>query len=284
MSFALIAAVKNIQLACQIIGAYNSKIDGIWGDGSRKAANILFGSVLDSEDIEQIPAWSTADTVIRIFQKNVKKAGIYHSHIDGIWGNGSQTALEIMTDRVREQSDMPALDLSFSASVPPEFTQMVKDWTVRKGYPARVADYVMSIMAFESGRTFDPSIQNAAGSNAFGLLQFMAPAAKDLGFTLDQIRHMGQLEQLEKAVLPYFDMRQRQRPMKNLEDFYLSVLYPAYVGRKLDEVLFEDGSVGYRQNRGLDRNGDGFIQVGEIAETIYKVYYEGMQPKKRRML
>lgn len=284
MSFALINSVKRIQSGACEIGAYNSKIDGIWGKGSRLGCLSLFNAVLSKEEIVDIPAWSTAEDVIKKFQTNAKAAGLYHSYIDGIWGNGSQRALEALTELGREEAGMSPLDLAWSDRVPAEFTAMVKQWVKDRGYERCVGDYVMSIMAFESGRTFDPAIQNAGGSNAFGLIQFMAPAAQDLGFTLDQIRNMGQLEQLEKAVLPYFDMRARRKPMKNLEDFYLSVLYPAYVGRKLDEVLFEEGTTGYRQNRGLDRNGDGFIQVGEIAETIYKVYYEGMHPKNRRIM
>lgn len=39
----------------------------------------------------------------------------------------------------------------------------------------------MAAMAFESGETFSPSIKNAAGSGAVGLIQFMPSTAKALG-------------------------------------------------------------------------------------------------------
>ncbi|BAW98400.1 hypothetical protein [Vibrio phage pTD1] len=284
MSFALIGAVKRIQLGCLIAGTYNSKIDGIWGKGSRTAALSLFNTVIKKEELKDIPAWSKAIDVIKLFQHNARLTGFYAGQVDGIWGNGSQRALDNLVLANRRLNDQPDLDLAWSNRVPNVFCKIVKEWVEARGYLPCVGDYVMSIMAFESGRTFDPAIQNAAGSQAYGLIQFMAPAAKDLGFTLDQIRKMSQLEQLEKAVLPYFDMRARRKPMKNLEDFYLSVLYPAYVGKGLDEVLFSEGSVGYRQNRGLDKNKDGNIVVGEIAETIYQMYYEGMKPKNRSMI
>src|SRR5205085_3198990 len=42
-------------------------------------------------------------------------------------------------------------------------------------------NFLMAVMSFESGGTFSPSIKNAAGSGAVGLIQFMPPTAKGLG-------------------------------------------------------------------------------------------------------
>lgn len=39
-------------------------------------------------------------------------------------------------------------------------------------------DFLMACMAFESGGTFSPSIKNAAGSGAIGLIQFMPSTAQ----------------------------------------------------------------------------------------------------------
>ena len=39
-------------------------------------------------------------------------------------------------------------------------------------------NFLMAIMSFESGATFDPNIKNAAGSGATGLIQFMPSTAK----------------------------------------------------------------------------------------------------------
>lgn len=284
MSFALISAVKRIQLATLIAGHYTSKIDGIWGKGSAEAALDLFNTVIKREELQPIPASSKAIDIIKGFQHNARVTGFYVGAIDGIWGNGSQQALDGLVLANRRTQGLPDLDLAWSARVPAEFTAMVRQYVMERGLPPVVMDYLMTIMAFESGRTFDPSIQNQGGSKAYGLIQFMAPAAKDLGYSLDEIRNMGQLEQLSKCVFPYFDMRAKRKPMRNLEDFYLAVLYPAYVGKALDEVLFEEGSVGYRQNAGLDKNKDGNIVVGEIADTIYEMYYEGMKPTNRSAL
>ena len=38
-------------------------------------------------------------------------------------------------------------------------------------------NFLMAIMSFETGATFDPKIKNAAGSGATGLIQFMPTTA-----------------------------------------------------------------------------------------------------------
>lgn len=283
MSFTNIHVLKNIQLGLSLGNTYTGMIDGIWGPGSERAAQSFLNAVKNGPvGVVPMQAWSTCESLIKAFQTNAKAYGFYNLKVDGVWGNGCKTALESMVKVNRVVSQLPDLKCAWSTKVEDEFIGILTDWVNQRGYALEVVDYVMSVMAFETGRTFSPSIQNQGGSNAFGLLQFMRPAATDLGFTLDEIKSMGQIEQLQKCVLPYFDMRAKRRPMKNLEDFYLAVLYPALVGKGMDEILFSEGSVGYRQNRGLDRDNDGHIYVAEIADTIYNVYYEGMKPSNRR--
>lgn len=275
--------LKNIQLALTLANTYTGKIDGIWGPGSERAAQSFFNTVKNGPaSVVPMRAWADFEELVKIFQTNARAYGFYSLGIDGIWGNGSKAALASMVKVNRVVAQLPDLKCAWSNKVCDEFIAILTDWVNQRGYSEEVVDYVMSVMAFETGRTFSPSIQNQGGSNAFGLLQFMRPAATDLGFTLDEIKSMEQLEQLKKCVLPYFDMRAKRRPMKNLEDFYLAVLYPALVGKGMDEILFSEGTVGYSQNRGLDRNNDGHIYVHEIADTIYNVYYEGMKPSNRR--
>ena len=48
----------------------------------------------------------------------------------------------------------------------------------------------MAVMAFESERTFSPSITNRAGSGAVGLLQFMPQTCASLGVTTDEMAAM----------------------------------------------------------------------------------------------
>lgn len=78
-------------------------------------------------------------------------------------------------------------------------------------------DFLMSCMAFETGETFSPSIENAAGSGATGLIQFMPRTARGLGTTTEELAKMTavkQLDYVERYFLPY-----RGR-LSTLEDIY----------------------------------------------------------------
>jgi hypothetical protein len=43
-------------------------------------------------------------------------------------------------------------------------------------------------------------------------------------------------------------------------------------------VLFRKGSIAYKLNRGLDRNGDGSITKAEAADRVVALLGEGLQP------
>lgn len=134
-------------------------------------------------------------------------------------------------------------------------------------------DFLMSCMAFESGSTFSPSIKNAAGSGAVGLIQFMPLTAKALGTTTDKLSKMTAVEQLDyvkKYFTPY------KSKLKKLEDVYLAILYPAAVGKPLTHVLFEDGKKTYTQNKGFDKDKNGKITLIEVSATVRKMYEKGL--------
>jgi len=126
-------------------------------------------------------------------------------------------------------------------------------------------DHLLAVMSFETGGTFRSDIRNAAGSGATGLIQFMPATAAGLGYTTEQLAAMTPTEQLdvvEQYLSPY------KGKLDSLEDAYMAVLYPAAVGKDSDHVLFQQGSVAYRQNRGLDVDQDGSITVGEATQRV----------------
>ncbi len=126
-------------------------------------------------------------------------------------------------------------------------------------------NFLMAIMSFESGATFDPKIKNAAGSGATGLIQFMPSTAKALGTTVEDLAKMNavaQLDFVEKYFMPY------KGKLLTIEDAYMAVLYPKGIGKGKDFVLFEKPSVQYKQNSGLDVSGDGKITVGEACRKV----------------
>ena len=128
-------------------------------------------------------------------------------------------------------------------------------------------DYLMACMAFESAETFSPSIKNAAGSGATGLIQFMPNTAKDLGTTTAALAALTAEQQLE-WVLAYF-MPYKGR-LKTLADVYMAILWPAGIGKPDSWTLWDKDSrpTTYRQNAGLDLNKDGKITKSEAAAKV----------------
>ena len=142
------------------------------------------------------------------------------------------------------------------------------------------SDYLMACMAFESGGTFSPSIKNAAGSGAVGLIQFMPSTAQALGTNTQQLAAMSAVKQLdfvEKYFLP------KKGKLKTLEDVYMAILWPVAIGKPLEYVLFDkddqDHPKRYIQNAGLDFNKDGLITKAEAAAKVRHQLEVGLLPE-----
>ncbi|WP_051263813.1 peptidoglycan amidohydrolase family protein [Tenacibaculum ovolyticum] len=107
------------------------------------------------------------------------------------------------------------------------------------------ANWLMAVMALETGGKFDPSIRNSLGYT--GLIQFGKSAAKSLGTTRDNLRKMTVVEQLD-YVEKYF--KQYKSKLKTITDVYLSVLYPVASGHGEEKnyVVFDDSKKAYKAN------------------------------------
>jgi hypothetical protein len=136
----------------------------------------------------------------------------------------------------------------------------------------------MACMGFESARTFSPTIVNAAGSGAVGLIQFMPRTAHGLGTTTMRLMRMTAVDQLD-YVEQYF--RPYAHRIHGLSDMYMAILLPKYVGADDDAVLFSEG-IAYRQNAGLDANTDGKITKREAAARVFAMREEGLRPENVR--
>ena len=136
------------------------------------------------------------------------------------------------------------------------------------------ASYLMSCMAFESAETFSPTIRNAAGSGATGLIQFMPATARGLGTTTADLAKMTAVEELDYVKL-YF--RPYYRRINTLSDMYMAILLPKYIGQPEDSALFTGGTVAYRQNSGLDANKDGKVTKREAAAKVQKKLERGLE-------
>ena len=167
--------------------------------------------------------------------------------------------------------------LAWGRSVSEPFRQRVLVMAVRL---AAQANDPMAVMGFESGRTFSPSVRNAAGSGAVGLIQFMPQTAAALGTSTNDLAEMTAVQQLdyvEKYFLP------RKGKLKTLGDVYSAVLWPAAIGKPDEYVLFRKDDVRtpkrYLQNKGLDFNKDGLVTKAEIVAKVERVLIEGLKPE-----
>jgi hypothetical protein len=276
-------AIKDCQVLIIEAQLYSGAIDGGWGPGTAGGLNKLF-------QVNTISA-GTGDAGAlqgcKDLQTALQAVQLYSGGIDGVLGQGSMAGLQTVFQNYRSANNTPVYDLAWSKSVPAAFIQKIKDWVQARGLNQAASSWLMACMAFESGGTFSPSKQNNGGSNYFGLIQFGDQAASDLGTTLDAIKAMSQLDQLD-LVFAYFDMwAKRGKTYTQLEDFYLTIFYPAAVGMSPDSVLFTANSPNpliaksYIQNKGFDFNNDGSITIAEISATVRNKYYAGMLPVNR---
>jgi len=141
--------------------------------------------------------------------------------------------------------------------------------------PAEGPNWLMSCMAFESGETFSPSVRNAAGSGAVGLIQFMPATAKELGTSTDHLADMTAEQQLE-YVARYFGPYKGK--LSRLSDVYMAILWPAAIGKPDDAALWDAATrpTTYRQNSGLDANKDLTITKGEAASKVAAKLAKGL--------
>lgn len=135
---------------------------------------------------------------------------------------------------------------------------------------------MMGCMAWESGRTFDASIINKAGSGATGLIQFMPKTAISLGTTVSALAKMTEEDQLNyvwKYFAPY------KGKLKTLGDIYAAILWPKGVGKPDDFVYWAKASMAttYRQNAGIDADKNGVITKAEATAKVTKLYEEGFE-------
>jgi len=153
--------------------------------------------------------------------------------------------------------------IAWGSRVSPEFRSYVRAVSARLGINP---DWLMACMAFETGRTFSPTIRNAAGSCAIGLIQFMPSTAAALGTSVEALAAMSPVQQLV-IVESYF--RPNKGRLHSLSDVYMAILWPGGIGKADEFALFIESDKQhpkrYIQNRGLDWNDDGVITKAEAC-------------------
>jgi Transglycosylase SLT domain len=180
---------------------------------------------------------------------------------------------EVALANVRSEFEAPKIDdiaLAWGKKVPKTFKDKVITISARLGVDP---NHLMAAMAFESGRSFRPDIQNPY-SKATGLIQFMPTTAKSLGTSIEALKRMSatrQLDFVEKYFSPYVGR------LKDLDDLYMAILWPRAVAKPASYVLFAAPANAYKFNKGLDANVDGSVTKAEAAMRVREHLVEGMR-------
>ena len=122
-------------------------------------------------------------------------------------------------------------------------------------------DWLMAVMAFESG--IDSKKVNSA-SGATGLIQFMPSTATGMGTSTAALKAMTNVQQLDfvyKYLAPY------KAKMKTYTDVYMTVFYPAAIGKADTCVIGAVGSNIAKQNPAL-RDAAGAVTVQSVKANF----------------
>ncbi|MGB1241347.1 MAG: transglycosylase SLT domain-containing protein [Chitinophagales bacterium] len=132
-------------------------------------------------------------------------------------------------------------------------------------------DWLMAIMHSES--KLDASVVNLKGSGATGLIQFLPTTAINMDITVEQMRNLNHIQQLDYVYEYLRDVQKtRKVSFENITDLYLSILYPVAVGQEAAFVLYRSPSSTYQKNSGLDENHNGEVSVKDIDLRMKRLY------------
>lgn len=211
-------------------------------------------------------------------QKELKKAGAdlgsygpNKDGLDGVMGPKTRQAaakfpeISAKHKEALNVSNAGAANIDVSTIQDPDFNSKLAKVAGELGVKK---EHLIAIMKQESG--VNPRAVNPM-SGATGLIQFMPDTARRLGTSVDELRKMDGVGQLD-YVYKYFKMV-GVKPGMDLGDLYMAVFMPAHIGKPDDTVLGLDGASGfsgkvYAQNKGLDRNKDGAITVADVKSSV----------------
>lgn len=127
-------------------------------------------------------------------------------------------------------------------------------------------EWVLPMLYLESG--FDPSLQNRAGAQYYGLAQDFGPYLERHGITPAAYVAMSAAEQLAAIVVPRLETLEKAwGPMRSATRVYQGNFQPATLrtARSLSSVVVWRGQSDYASNAILDVFRDGAITVSDLA-------------------
>ncbi len=163
--------------------------------------------------------------------------------------------------------DIPSIALCFGNNLSFEDTVAICNTVKNLNWQPEQVNDLMACIAFETGGSFDPAQKNFAGSSATGLIQFMPKTAMGLGTSVSKLERMTFAEQLHYVELHFRPWAKR---IKTLEDMYMAILLPKYIGYSADTVIINltTHAKRYLMNKGLDLDKDGGITIEEATSRV----------------
>lgn len=147
--------------------------------------------------------------------------------------------------------------------------------TGRTGIKQRILDisknlgispnWLMAVINFETAGTFSPSIRNKF-TQATGLIQFVPTTARSLGTSVEELKGMSfirQLDFVERYYMPY------KKKIKGFTDLYLATFFPLAIGKPDNWVLRSkniSAATIAKQNPVFGKNGA--VTVGDIKREL----------------
>lgn len=170
------------------------------------------------------------------------------------------------TDVLARPDSIDAQKVDVSTIQDPDFKAKLEKIAQKLG---TTSNAMLAVMKQESG--VNPAAQNKVGG-ASGLIQFMPDTARMLGTTTDALRQMDAVQQLD-YVYKYYNYTGVGDG--SVGDLYMATFMPKYIGYPDHHVLGKSGAPGfsgkvYDQNKGLDRNKDGVITVGDVKTSVQR--------------
>jgi hypothetical protein len=139
-------------------------------------------------------------------------------------------------------------------------------------------NWLMALMNSESAGTFRANKYNEAGSGAVGLIQFMPDTARGLGTSTSELAQLSNVQQLAwvdkyiETTMGYLHLDK----IKDYDDLYLLIFYPKAVGKPDNYVIGKPDSTLYRQNKGVDLQGN---KDGTLTVSDFKAFIRSHIPK-----
>ena len=267
-------------------GPYMTEVSNAAKDSRFTPLNTYFGSGKDLGDIVYTnPEKFIPINEATIYKQNwlkgykpIKKSGgLIETNDNGIVSELSKKEIDRLVKQgyIVEDVSTPSLTKARTgmqmSGLDPAF--QAKAQQVANNLGVSLEDLI-GIMNHESG--LNPAIPNPY-TGAVGLIQFMPNTAKSLGTSIDALKNMSAIEQLDYVEKFYKPVAGKA---KDIGDLYMYTFLPAAVGKPDDFVLGASGSgikvfginqdALYNQNKVFDADKKGYYTVGDVKRRIAK--------------